>query len=334
VLRNIGHTVTLLDLRPPALVKSRWSSPLAFLMRWHCARFVRRHCPPLVATTQSAGKVLGLAPEADVWVVGSDQVWNPEITGPYAADYFLVGAPAGAKRVAYAASFGSNTLMPWDTGFREKAREWLGAFDAISTREASGLSLLAKLGVPHATRTLDPTLLLGDFGNLLRAPAQPRKELVCMVLGTGNEFAPAIAALSRRLGLTPVILARRSPDLRIRAVPCPSIVGWIRRLHEAAFVVTNSFHGLAMALVFNKPFAVQSFDHPSFCRLRELTACIGLEDRIFEDFGELATDARWMKAVSYSEVNETLGHLRRESLEFLETHLPERESPDTLGAGS
>lgn len=47
---------------------------------------------------------------ADYYIVGSDQVWNEEITGDYQFSYYFDFVPDGKKIISYATSFGKNEL--------------------------------------------------------------------------------------------------------------------------------------------------------------------------------------------------------------------------------
>ncbi len=331
VLKHLGHEVSLIDLRPPALTEGPTLHPLGLLKRWEFARFLRAHCPPKTATTDRPGEVARLAPAADAWVVGSDQVWNPEITGAFAGDFFLAGVPPGTRRLAYAASFGRDVLA-WEPGLREQARRWLAGFDGISVREASGLRLCQELGAGRCEHVLDPTLLLGDFRALLPA-ARPGRDLLCMVYQPGPGFAPAAAGLARALELSPLLLGRRAGATGFRDLPHPAVTRWVRCFRDAAFVLTDSFHGLAFALIFNRPFAVVPGNPERFCRLKDLLTDLQLESRIFATYEELAGSTRWRDPVPYEEVNRRLAAQRATSLDFLRRHLgPDRPAREPVPA--
>ena len=95
-------------------------------------------------------------PVFDVYLVGSDQVWNPHcMVGDYT--YLLDFPPAGKRKVAYSSSFGVKSL-PEDEVKRYK--ELLSKFDAIGTRESSGVDIIEAMGINGAVAVLDPTMLL------------------------------------------------------------------------------------------------------------------------------------------------------------------------------
>jgi hypothetical protein len=290
------------------------------MKRLEFANFVKRSCPRLISKTSQPGQLRARLTPADVCVVGSDQVWNPDITGTFAADYFLDFVQPTCRKIAYAASFGRERVE-WGQGLKKRVTNYLASFDAISVREKSGFRVLSELGVRHATHVMDPTLLLGDFKDLLPRGAKPRPELLCLVFEPREPFSAAAIAMAERLSLTPVVLARHRPDRRFQSVPHPGVSEWVQRFHDASFVITDSFHGLACALIFNKPFVVVPGNRERFCRLKDLLVDLSLESRIFENYGELLNDLRWTEAVPYEQVNACLAAKRKESLHFLGNNL-------------
>lgn len=320
VLTRLGHAVTLADLRPPALTEGRTLHPLGLYKRWAFGHFIRTWCPPLAGRTDAPGAIRHRAPPAEAWVTGSDQVWNPEITGAYAGDYFLADLPPGVRRVAYAASFGRDVLT-WDPAVRAQARGWLAGFDGLSVREASGVQLCAELGAARAEAVLDPTLLLGDFHPLLPETPCPGRDLLCMVYQPGPGFPAAAVALGRQLDLSPLVLGRRAPGPGLRGLAHPTVPRWVRAFRDAGFVLTDSFHGLAFALIFQRPFAVVPGNPERFCRLSELLQALQLESRIFASYEDLAASTRWREPVPYAEVQRRLADRRETSMAFLRRHL-------------
>lgn len=94
--------------------------------------------------------------EADALIVGSDQVWNPFITGGIEPAFFLQFGKA-TRRLSLASSLGSHTYNEIE---QQEIREYLNKFDAISVREAHAVEQIAPLTDKPVFRCLDPTLLL------------------------------------------------------------------------------------------------------------------------------------------------------------------------------
>ena len=98
-------------------------------------------------------------PQYDVYMVGSDQVWNPRM-GSNILPYFLDFAPAGVRKVSYASSLGVSELP---TPAFLKYRELLKDFSHVGLREARGAELVGRMKLDAEVKhVLDPTLLLTE----------------------------------------------------------------------------------------------------------------------------------------------------------------------------
>ena len=146
-----------------------WASipPAARLTRWAVGKLLQRNQRNMKRfleqrVTFSAEKYLSAEmlrrrpPVADVYITGSDQVWNSQYNHGVERAYFLDYAPAGKKRISFAASIGRTAL---DKEEIPETVALLKRYTAISVREQSGVDLLKSLGI-QAQRILDPTLVL------------------------------------------------------------------------------------------------------------------------------------------------------------------------------
>ena len=100
-------------------------------------------------------------PQHDIYICGSDQIWNPSFTGfgegHLTLSYFLNYGASNVKRIAYAVSFG---CMEYPEGILKKIIPSLIKFNAISVREYSGRNILQRAGLDNIALMPDPTLLL------------------------------------------------------------------------------------------------------------------------------------------------------------------------------
>ena len=94
---------------------------------------------------------------ADVYMTGSDQVWNSTYNQGIDRIFFLDFFPKEAKRVAYAASFGKTELEEWE---KDITKTLLSRYSAISVRESSALGILDSIDIHNGVNVLDPTFLL------------------------------------------------------------------------------------------------------------------------------------------------------------------------------
>ena len=216
----------------------------------------------------------------DAIVVGSDQVWRPVYNYGYIDDMFLAfSRGANIKRIAYAASFGSDN---WEYTKREEticsalAKE----FDGISVREKSGINLCNQyLGV-DATHVLDPTLLLkkDDYTSLCTDIEKREPFVFAYLLDQNNKKIEDIKRFSESKGLSYFIKSAGSIVTKY-----DSIELWLSYFRDAKYIITDSFHGTAFSIIFNKEFYVYKNAHRGNSRFESILEEFGLKDRLIEN---------------------------------------------------
>ena len=190
----------------------------------------------------------GYGEHFDAVLVGSDQVWNSRWYGsPELVEKMFLGwTEESTKRIAYAASFGGDTWAALETAARVGVL--LRAFDAISVRENSGRRLVAELsGREDVSVLLDPVLLqeASFYWKLFDPRESADRYVFSYMLRWSKDGVPEAAALE----------AQRRFGKRVISSYAGDLVGtWLANLSGASCVVTNSFHGVAFAILFHRPF--------------------------------------------------------------------------------
>ena len=258
-------------------------------------------------------------PAYDVYVAGSDQIWNPYIFQDKQFDpSFLLGFVREGRRIAYAPSLGVPEL-PEDKA--EELRRFLTPFSALSVREKRGQVLLREAAGRDARVVLDPTLLLTgeDWGELAAAPKRQGPYILCYFVSDPGEAVPYALALSARTGWPIVQLAgaRRKIDGAAELVFDAGPREFLGLFRHASAVVTNSFHGAAFSLQFQKDFftsmSPRERAEPTFSRIYSLLSRLGCADRILG----LDTTAPVDAPIDYGAVYEKLAAARADSLSYL-----------------
>lgn len=285
-LADLGHDVHVINYDP---VKGRlpWWARLLYHGRWQMLvrtmkfRLFRRSRLRETVTVDDVHDIERLA--LDAVVVGSDQVWNvdffKESDGHFNRVYLLCGLSSSVKSIAYAASMCE--VLPGGYPWREEFSAALRRFDSVSVREQFACNELLKLGIA-AQRVVDPTLLVSDDAYDLIAR---KKEDVGPYL-----FSYLLTELDRGLWLCGQYQEAKGCPLELvtlRDVNCqrranPSPAKFLSLLRNAQFVITDSFHGVALSVVFNVPFAVllKRTAPGQDARIEELLDGVGLSDRI------------------------------------------------------
>lgn len=241
-------------------------------------------------------------PDYDVYLSGSDQIWNPYIFADRRFDgAFFLDFTAG-KKIAYAPSLGAE-------GFTEDQMRalqgYLSSYAALSAREARGRDLLERAAGRAVEPVLDPTLLLdGADWSALAAPPEPSPYILCYFISDYAALSPALEAVRRASGLKVVQLAgmRRKIPGADRVVLDAGPREFLGLFQNAAFVVTNSFHGTVFALQFEKPFLAgvspRELKRPEQSRIYNLLQTGGLTERIVG----LPESGAWDRPVDYGQV--------------------------------
>lgn len=261
-------------------------------------------------------------PIADVYITGSDQVWNNRFKVP--CEPFLLGFGGDdIKRVAYAASFGVTDL---DDNMTRLFKKHLPAFDRIGVREEGGVRLCQTLGFSEAVWTPDPTLLFDAkdwIENLgLPKPNQPpsdSKKIFIYTLGNSKivDRNKYIRFLKRLPGAT---TKHVSANGDIEGDFFPGIREWVQELRSSDFVLTNSFHGMVFCLIFNKNFVIlPNTGHVVGMndRINSLLKKIDLETHLMVDFDKNILQNILSKNVNWIRVNDIIKTWVYESLPIL-----------------
>ena len=269
-------------------------------------------------------------PEYDVYVAGSDQIWNPYIFQDKAFDpAFLLAFVREGRRISYAPSLGTPTL-PEDKA--AQLRDYLAPYSALSVREKRGQVLLKEAAGREARVVLDPTLLLNgeDWGALAAPPRHQGPYILCYFVSDPAEAAPYALALSRRTGWPIVQLAgaRRKIEGASEIVFDAGPREFLGLFRDAAYVCTNSFHGAAFSLQFRKNFftsmSPRERSEPTFSRIYSLLSRLGCADRIIG----LDTTAPVEAAMDYDKVYQRLDEARADSLAYLKAAIEGTALPD------
>ena len=146
VLREIYGALKL-----PRRIRARHS-----LKKRQFDAFTRKYLPLTKKMYASNEELRCDPPQAELYIAGSDQIWNPYFKNGLDPAFYLEFAPKGAVRASYAASFAVERVKAEE---KEKIIPMLNQFDFISVRESTGLDILQSMGMEHAWQVLDPVFL-------------------------------------------------------------------------------------------------------------------------------------------------------------------------------
>lgn len=268
-LRGMGHEPFGLDYRPSRAEKIRnltrsGNSPAVVLdslrrRRGHGERNTdgfdafNRERLNLSDPAHNRRELAALAQDCDLLLAGSDQVWSPEwLNASYFFD-FIDTKP----RLSYACSLGVS-VSPGPRK-EEKLRRLCGGFRHISVREEEGRGLLAKLLPDRDIAVTPDPVFLRSKETWLDLAGRPENApvLAAYFIKDDPSYVDRSAALARDTGLSLKPLAVTAGMLaQPGAVPNPAPLDWLREIAASSWVITDSFHGAAMAAILGKPLTI------------------------------------------------------------------------------
>ena len=266
---------------------------------------------------------------ADVFVVGSDQVWRPgRVSWANYDAYFFAGIAPEIKRVAYAASFGfDNVVLPRYA--RRKYSALLAKFSAVSVRESSGVEICRREFGADAALVLDPTMLLdgSDYSEIAESESSARDSDYCFeyVLDK-TPFKNDIVKVVSSVLCAPVrkiLPAGNVSDANYSDEDCvlPPVEDWLGGIKNAKFAVTDSFHGTVFSILFHVPFAVLGNRGRGLTRIASLLEKFGLESRFVDSDDSAEIEKLVSTPIDWGRVDSVLQREREASLRFLKNSI-------------
>ncbi|MDD4320858.1 MAG: polysaccharide pyruvyl transferase family protein [Acidaminococcaceae bacterium] len=257
----------------------------------------------------------------DIYVVGSDQVWNSEITN-YDEAYFLKFCRGHEKKIAYAASIGKDILKHEEKKFLKNN---VSNIDYISVREDSAVKIIRDFIEKKVTHVLDPTLLADrDIWDRLICENKNRSNYLLVYRLTDNEEVLRVAELiAKKLKLKVLYIDNlalskncliRKRRYKFRDIKGVGPIDFITLFKNASFVVTNSFHGTAFSIVFNKDFITIPHETRG-TRMISLLKLLKLDHRLITNSKQLTDD--YPLNIDYQIPNKLLEREREKSIAFL-----------------
>lgn len=203
------------------------------------------------------GKLSKYPPNCDKFICGSDQIWNPILTMGVASPYYLGFAKNKEQKVSYAASFGISQVKG---KHQKKMKKHFQDFKAISVREKEGVKLVDDIAGVEATQLIDPTFLLSkeEWSQLAIKPKFEEPYILIYIMQKNDSVYDYARKIKQALGIKVVAISRYGykPDFVDEVCIDVGPKEFLGLFENATFVCTNSFHGLAFSLIFEKQFCV------------------------------------------------------------------------------
>ena len=226
----------------------------------------------------------------DIFVIGSDQVWNPNVTNGFDNVYWgNFNSKKGSRKVTYAISSGSlDDLIDKE----EFLKNTLSNFDLLSVRENSLQSFIQPLTAKNVALVVDPTLLVNkEVFDKIAVKPQLKGPYILVYSKAGKESPYDDVAMTLAQRYNAKIVDIRSCHIKNRILH-PNFIYYQASVEEflglfkyAEATIVSSFHGTVFSLLFRKNF--YSVSGQNMDRIQTLLRKVGLEKRIVKNATEL-----------------------------------------------
>lgn len=340
-LQSKGHEVSFVDYWPDYHVNyfklfawkrfmaANWKGKIEYLLGatvWLCPRMTRSkrlqrfiHERLGVTGKPRYNEKTKATEHYDVVVYGSDQIWRKQNMDGVGFDDWYFGAEnvVTGKKIVYAGSMGTVKTTEKDDAYVKKMMQ---NFERISVREADLDSYLKGLGVA-SQQVIDPVFLLSkeEWEAVVDKKQEKRKYILFYNLLNKPESVRFAERLSKETGLPIKELNKKMSfkHLGKRYISGASVEEFLRMIKDAEYVVSNSFHGVAFSIIFQKQFYAVGMGERAN-RAKTLLSSSGIPERYV---AESKVPSLLLKPIDYFSVNEKMKNVIGTSKQFLNSSI-------------
>lgn len=241
----------------------------------------------------------------DVIVFGSDEIWNLNNCLGGIIDTYYFGENIRAKKISYAASFGSTNFIDTNQNY---IKESLQKFESISVRDKNSENIMKSIGYLDTTIVLDPTFLIEQKVNEQKIDS---KYIFYYCVSNNKKLDEEVLLLSKKLGFEVIAFGYKHKTFKNIISIDP--FDWLGYLKKSEYVVTNMFHGTIFSIKYKKKFLVEMTEYREN-KLGFLLDMFKLRDRIYK-IDEL--EKTIMQEIDYTNIFEKISEMKKISTQYI-----------------
>ena len=276
--------------------------------------------------------------ECKSFLVGSDQLWNINLSRDLKQFYFLGFANNETKKFSYGTSFGIN----YNGNEEEKiiTKHNLERFNGISVRDKLSLDILKNnFSIQNAVQVCDPTFLcnISDYMKLLSRANIKFKEkyLLAYILDPNPEIGHRLEKLSIEMKIKVIVILDHLPEIweinknnlsingngNIEIKYIVNIYEWLWYYNNSYAVFTDSYHGTIFSIIFKKPFITLINKVRGEQRFYSLLEPLNLMHRQFKTSDCINKEYNLFKKINYTIPYKLLSVIKNNSYNWLKNKL-------------
>lgn len=275
----------------------------------------------------------------DCFCAGSDQIWNYTIS--FHENMYLPFAGDDKKLISFATSLGHKVDKTPDSA-KPNVRKHLQRYSAISVREEFDVDILRDNYGLNATLVFEPVFCIDKqiYEELAAESSFNETEpyLLTYILDPTPEKRAAILYYAEKLGLKTVnildgvqsIWQRKKEILNLpNTIPNVGAEDFLKAFMNASYVITDSFHGSAFSIIFNKPFFAIGNHGRGYERFIDLLGRLKLTDRLVSDPKNIPHDEKYLAPIDYTVTNQIIASEAKRTVDWFRyaVETPKAELP-------
>lgn len=280
--------------------------------------------------------------QCDTFVTGSDQIWNNLTTLPYSKYFHLDFVSDEKNKVSFATSFGSS-VAPVDEETQKIHSKLLQRYSAISVREDTGIAICKKYYGVRATQLMEPVLdvdmdVWKKLADHSEYPKEKEPYLLAYILDPTAEKANAIKYYANKLGVKYInVLDGFSGRYEYNkgklnlsnTLPNITCYDLLKFMENAEYIISDSFHGTAFAIAYNKPFISITNMQRGISRFQTLLGKLNLMNRLVDDKAIPHND-KFLSGVDYEHINQVIRSERKRATDWLKNAIEGRSGQSVI----
>lgn len=297
-LYNILETLE----RVPLLIDtSKVNESLSYLF----GEFIKKYCK-----TISQNNIHDIS--KSVFITGSDQVFRPKLTKDRSYQFMLDFVQAASKKIAFSASFGVDKerfLKENTPKTINKMKASLKSFDFISVREKSGVEICKDLFDVAAEWIIDPVFILDKNKYIELAKNSSfdySNKIISYILDPNKKYQKAYNHINKQYNTQTLKLAGSNIQIE----------NWLSAIKDCKLLITDSFHGICFAIIFNKPFICIINSQTGATRYDSVFEMLDIDNQCIKSIDEIYKKDCIFK-IDYEKVNKRIEEERQRGLDFL-----------------
>ncbi len=254
--------------------------------------------------------------KSNIFITGSDQILRPIAARERLSQYLQDFVSINSKKITMAASFAvdkKTLLEETNSQTLENMKLSLKSFDFISVREKSGVEICKDLFDVDAEWIIDPVFIMNksNYDELIKNSTQDfSNKIVSYVLDPNKEYEKVYKYLEKKY----------NKKILKTAYSNTSVENWLASIKNCEFLITDSFHGMCFAIIFNKPFICITNQKRGATRFESILEMLNIENQCINNINEIY-EKDCIFNVDYEKVNQRIEEERQRGLDFLKKAL-------------